>query len=446
MPPLTARLAPLRTVCVMAFDVARVRGLFPALGDGWIHLDAPAGMQVPEQVATAVSTALRAPVSGPGGVFPASQRAEAHRRRRPPGHRRPRRRRPGRCRARAQLRQCCCNGSPTRWPTAGSSATRSSCPGSTTSRTSRRGCGSPSAPARRSAGPRSTSRPASCPPGSTTSLITDRTKVVAVTAASGVVGTRPDLNKITAVARARRGAGRGGRLRRRRRSCRWTSTRMGADVVAVSADRVGRPDGRRARVRRPVPARPAAGLSRSGPTSARPGPAGARPARVPAARRAGRVRRLPRGPRRRGDRHAPRAAADLARLGQVLPGGPARQADQRTARACGTSRSSATPCAGSPRSRSRSPTSRRPTASCTWPSGASARSPTTCRAGCSPRSASAEVGGAVRVGPRALHERGRGGRPGAGGGRTGLRAGDHSWTTRSPASSLISRPCTASVR
>jgi cysteine desulfurase family protein (TIGR01976 family) len=61
----------------MAFDVARIRGLFPALGDGWVHLDTPAGMQVPEQVATAVSTALRAPVSGPGGSFPASQRAEA---------------------------------------------------------------------------------------------------------------------------------------------------------------------------------------------------------------------------------------------------------------------------------------------------------------------------------------------------------------------------------
>jgi cysteine desulfurase family protein (TIGR01976 family) len=61
----------------MAFDVASVRGLFPALGDGWVHLDAPEGMQVPEQVATAVSTAMRAPVSGRGGVFPASQRAEA---------------------------------------------------------------------------------------------------------------------------------------------------------------------------------------------------------------------------------------------------------------------------------------------------------------------------------------------------------------------------------
>jgi cysteine desulfurase len=61
----------------MALDVARIRGLFLALGDGWTHLDAPAGMQIPEQVTTAVSAALRAPVSGPGGLFPASQRADA---------------------------------------------------------------------------------------------------------------------------------------------------------------------------------------------------------------------------------------------------------------------------------------------------------------------------------------------------------------------------------
>lgn len=61
----------------MAFDVAAVRGLFPALGDGWVHLDASAGMQNPEQVATAVSTAMRAPMSGPGGIFPSAQRGEA---------------------------------------------------------------------------------------------------------------------------------------------------------------------------------------------------------------------------------------------------------------------------------------------------------------------------------------------------------------------------------
>lgn len=61
----------------MAYDVAAVRGLFPALGDGWMHLDAPAGMRIPEQVATAVSTALRAPATGPDGAFPASRRAGA---------------------------------------------------------------------------------------------------------------------------------------------------------------------------------------------------------------------------------------------------------------------------------------------------------------------------------------------------------------------------------
>ncbi len=61
----------------MGFDVARVRGLFPALGDGWVHLDAQAGMQIPESVATTVSTAMRAPVSGSPGLFPSSQRGAA---------------------------------------------------------------------------------------------------------------------------------------------------------------------------------------------------------------------------------------------------------------------------------------------------------------------------------------------------------------------------------
>lgn len=61
----------------MTFDVARVRGLVPALGDGWAHFESPAGMQIPDPVATAVSAALRAPVSRPGGVFPASQRGGA---------------------------------------------------------------------------------------------------------------------------------------------------------------------------------------------------------------------------------------------------------------------------------------------------------------------------------------------------------------------------------
>src|SRR5699024_547873 len=60
----------------MAFDVARIRGQFPALGNGWIHLDGIAGMLTPEQVASAVSSAIRTPLAAPGGVFPAARRAE----------------------------------------------------------------------------------------------------------------------------------------------------------------------------------------------------------------------------------------------------------------------------------------------------------------------------------------------------------------------------------
>src|SRR3712207_8387638 len=58
-------------------DVARVRGLFPGLADGYAHLEGAAGTLMPESVASAISTAVRLPVSPRGGVFPASGRAEA---------------------------------------------------------------------------------------------------------------------------------------------------------------------------------------------------------------------------------------------------------------------------------------------------------------------------------------------------------------------------------
>ena len=56
-------------VAVSAFDVARVRGLFPALGDGWIHFDPQAGAQIPGAVASAVANAFRGFVSNPHGVY-----------------------------------------------------------------------------------------------------------------------------------------------------------------------------------------------------------------------------------------------------------------------------------------------------------------------------------------------------------------------------------------
>lgn len=57
-------------------DVARVRGLFPGLSDGLVHVDGPAGSLVPENVVLAVTQAMRVPVADRGGVFPASARAE----------------------------------------------------------------------------------------------------------------------------------------------------------------------------------------------------------------------------------------------------------------------------------------------------------------------------------------------------------------------------------
>ncbi|MXP21605.1 cysteine desulfurase-like protein [Gordonia sp. HNM0687] len=59
----------------MPFDVAHVRGLFPSLGDGWIHLDPQAGMLIPDSVASAVSTGFRQLSSAPGGEHPGARAA-----------------------------------------------------------------------------------------------------------------------------------------------------------------------------------------------------------------------------------------------------------------------------------------------------------------------------------------------------------------------------------
>ncbi len=59
----------------MTYDVARVRGLFPSLGDGWIHLDPQLGMQIPDRVATAVSTTFRGTASTHIGRHPYAQRS-----------------------------------------------------------------------------------------------------------------------------------------------------------------------------------------------------------------------------------------------------------------------------------------------------------------------------------------------------------------------------------
>jgi cysteine desulfurase family protein (TIGR01976 family) len=223
----------------MALDVARIRGLFPALGDGWIHLDTPAGMQIPDQVATAVSMALRAPVSGLGGVFPASQRAativEAARR------------------SIADL----VGADPAGVVLGPSSAvllnrladvlsvgwligdevvvSRLDDPANTTPWLAAvQRCGGTARWAEVDI------ETCELPAWQYDELVTPRTKVVAVTAASGAVGTRPDLQRIAEVARA------AGALVVVDASAAapfvpLDATTMGADIIAVSANAWGGP-------------------------------------------------------------------------------------------------------------------------------------------------------------------------------------------------------------
>ena len=61
----------------MAYDVARVRGLHPSLGDGWVHFDAQHGMLLPDAVATTVSTAFRGSISTTVGPHPSARRSAA---------------------------------------------------------------------------------------------------------------------------------------------------------------------------------------------------------------------------------------------------------------------------------------------------------------------------------------------------------------------------------
>ena len=61
----------------MSFDVTRVRDGYPALADGYAYLDGAAGTQVPSSVISAISGAYEAGLGNAGGAFPASARAVA---------------------------------------------------------------------------------------------------------------------------------------------------------------------------------------------------------------------------------------------------------------------------------------------------------------------------------------------------------------------------------
>jgi cysteine desulfurase family protein (TIGR01976 family) len=59
----------------VAFDVTRVRAAYPALNDGYAYLDGAAGTQVPTVVIEAIADTYRIGVGNAGGAFPASERA-----------------------------------------------------------------------------------------------------------------------------------------------------------------------------------------------------------------------------------------------------------------------------------------------------------------------------------------------------------------------------------
>jgi len=61
----------------MAFDISRVRATYPALRDGHAYLDGAAGTQVPDGVIDAIASAYRAGIGNIGGAFAASGRSEA---------------------------------------------------------------------------------------------------------------------------------------------------------------------------------------------------------------------------------------------------------------------------------------------------------------------------------------------------------------------------------
>ncbi|MGA2527665.1 MAG: cysteine desulfurase-like protein [Acidimicrobiales bacterium] len=59
----------------MSLDVGRIRASYPALKDGCAYLDGAAGTQVPSSVIDAISAAYLAGLGNQGGAFPASERA-----------------------------------------------------------------------------------------------------------------------------------------------------------------------------------------------------------------------------------------------------------------------------------------------------------------------------------------------------------------------------------
>lgn len=61
----------------MTYDVARIRSEFPSLESGWAQFDGPGGTQTPRAVGDAVASVLTGPLSNRGTIGESEERAEA---------------------------------------------------------------------------------------------------------------------------------------------------------------------------------------------------------------------------------------------------------------------------------------------------------------------------------------------------------------------------------
>lgn len=185
----------------MQLDVAAIRAGYPALADGYAYLDGAAGTQVPAAVIEAISAVQSAGLGNVGGAFPASHRA-------------------GRITADCRSAIAALTGGKPEGVVLGPSMTALTYrfaaalaaawrPGDeiVVSRLDHDANVRPWVQAAERAA--AVIRWAEVDPGTGelpagqyADLITDRTRLVAVTAASNVIGTRPDVPAITALARA----------------------------------------------------------------------------------------------------------------------------------------------------------------------------------------------------------------------------------------------------
>ena len=185
----------------MKLDVEAIRAGYPALADGYAYLDGAAGTQVPAAVIEAISQAQARGLGNSGGTFPASRRADA-------------------ITAASRAAVAALTGADPGGVIFGPSMTALTYrlaaalakdwePGDVVvvSRLDHDANVRPWVQAAERAG--ATVRWADVDPdtgelpaGQYAELITDRTRLVAVSAASNIIGTRPDVPAITAMARA----------------------------------------------------------------------------------------------------------------------------------------------------------------------------------------------------------------------------------------------------